>query len=122
MFVPAWQVLPFTFVKRPIVCALWYAVLAHLIFEPFSTTAIIVSSAVLAISFFNIRFFLAILSPIPMIISIVIVHSKYPDLFYIFLIAGIIWSILCIIAAVVTYRTAKNIYYIDPVTNIMYKN
>ena len=121
MFVPAFQVFCFNFIKRPIISALWYAVFVHFIFEPFSTTAILISSALLAISFFSIRFFMAIGSPIPLIITAILCNMKFPDAFPYILILSAIWMILYLIAMVVTVKNAKGIYYIDNTTGIMYK-
>ena len=121
MFVPAWQVLCFTSVKRPIICALWYAFCIHLLTEPLCSSAIVISSIFLAISFFSVRFYMAIASPIPMLISLYLNSTKYPSIFLYVLIASAIWTFIYIVSWVVTYRNSKNIYYIDPVTNIMYK-
>lgn len=121
MFVPASQVFCFNLIKRPVVSALWYAVLVHFIFEPFSTAAIIISSLLLAVSCFSIRYYLAIFSPVPMIISIILCASHYPGALPYICFFAAVWLILYIIAMVVTIRTAKNEYYIDPSTGIMYK-
>ena len=121
MFVPAYQVFAFNFVKRHVISALWYAALVHLLFEPFSTAAILISSAFIAISLWEIRFYMAIASPVPMIASVILSYLHYQSVFPYIAIAGCIWLILCIIALIVTLRLNKNIYYIDPVTNIMYK-
>lgn len=121
MFVPVYQVFAFNFVKRPIISALWYAVLVHFILEPFSTAAILISSAILAISFFAVRFYMAIGSPIPMVITIILCNSKIPHLFTYILIAAAVWMIFYIIAMFVTFKNGKGEYYIDEFTNAMYK-
>lgn len=121
MFVPAFLVLSFNFIKKPVISALWYAILAHFLLQPFSNAAIIVSSAFLAISFSSIRYYMAIVSPAPMILSLVLCLLNYAEYFIYFFITAVIWSILCIIALIVTLRMSKGIYYIDPVTGIMYK-
>ena len=98
--VPVFRVFCFNVIKKPIICALWYAVLIHIIFEPLSTTSILISSAILALSIWAIRFFFAVLSPIPMIASVVIsiVNHFETSVLIVLLFFAIIWTILYVIA------------------------
>ena len=119
MFVSAWKVLPFNFIKKPIISALWYAVLIHLIFEPFSATSILISSAIIAISFLGIRFYMALLSPLPLIVSVVLCVNNYSSALPVIAICAGIWMIIYLIAVFTLYHLTANHYYIEEGTNIM---
>ena len=104
---------PYWIVRSPVISALWYAVLAHLLLQPFSTVAIIVSSAFIAISVLRMNgLYMGLLSPVPMIISLVLLYLNYPqNTFLIFAIVGVLWTICWIIFVVVMIRLGHDRYY-----------
>lgn len=105
---------PYWIVRAPVVSALWYAVLVHLLLEPFSTLAIIISSAIIAISVLRMNsVYFGLLSPVPMIISLVLLYLNYPqNTFTIFAIVGALWSVLWIIFMIVFVRLVQKRYHL----------
>ena len=105
---------PYWIVRAPVISALWYAVLTHLLLQPFSTAAILVSSAIIAISVLRMNsFYLGLLSPVPMIISVIMLFVNYPqNTALIFLILGILWAVCWIVFLVVMIRLGHNRYHI----------
>lgn len=104
---------PYWFVRSPVISALWYAVLSHLFLEPFSTVSIIVSSLIFAFSVLYMNsFYLGLLSPIPMIASLVLFYLNYPqNIFTVSVIVGLLWLICWIIFMVVMYRLGRDRYH-----------
>ena len=105
---------PYWIVRAPVISALWYAVLTHLLFQPFSAAAILVSSAIIAVSVLRMNsLYFGSLSPVPMIISIILFFVNYPQsTALIFLILGALWTVLWIIFMVVMIRLGKKRYFI----------
>ena len=117
MYVSNFHVFSFNAIKRPVISALWYALLVHLLFQPFSTISIILSSLLLGISFYKIRFFIGLLSPIPMAISLFLLWRDYNNYFPYFVIISLLWMIVYYTAIIVWRRLTKGVYEISPITN-----
>ena len=121
MFVPSWQVYPFNFIKKPFVSGLWYTILVYLIFNPITFLSTALAILFLLFSFTPYRFHLAMFSPIPCIISIVLSWIKLVSPYPFFVtIAGIVWLVMYFIAIfIVNARLNLGQYVISPVTNRM---
>lgn len=118
-YVPASQVLPFNFIKKPIISAIWYSALSVLLIEN-QTVSFIVGFVFLALSFTQARFYLAIGSILPMIAVVVLCFTQKTQSFAIAAAAvAIIWFVCWIIALTVTLKLAKGDYEIMPVSNKM---
>ena len=102
---------PYWIVRTPVISALWYAVLVHLLLQPFSTLAIIISSAIIAISVLRMNsFYFGLFSIVPMIVSLVLSYINYQSAFAIFAIFGLLWTILWIIFLIVKVRLSQRRY------------
>ena len=117
-YVPAAQVLPFNFIKKPIISALWYSALSVLLIQN-DTISYLIGTAFFILSFTQFRFYLAIGSIIPMIAVVVLCFINAFSYAPYVAIAGIVWLICWITALIVTVRLAKGIYEILPVSNKM---
>lgn len=119
MPVPTFQVFCFNFIKKPIISALWYAVLVYTLMLDSTTIPLIIGFVILMLSFTQLRLYFAILSPVPCIVEIILAYNLARDYFIIFLVVGIIWMILYSVGMFVWHRIAKGIYVLDPVTNVL---
>ena len=118
-YVPAFQVLPFNFIKKPVVSALWYSALSVLLIEN-QTASYIVGFLFLVLSFTQLRFYLAIGSILPMIASVILCFIHRTQSFAIGItIVAAIWLVCWSIALFVTIKLAKGDYEIKPVSNKM---
>ena len=106
---------PYWFIRLPVVSAVWYVILTHLLLQPFSTIAIIVSSAIIAFSVIKMNgFYLGMLSPIPMTISLIYLHFNYDQITtFRFAVGGFLWIVCWIIFMIVMVRLGHDRYYFD---------
>ena len=118
-YVPAYQVLPFSFIKKPIISALWYSALSVLLIEN-QTVSYIVGFLFFVLSFTQLRFYFAIGSVLPMIATVILSFVHRSQSFAIGVtVAAAIWLVCWIIALVVTVKLAKGDYEIMPASNKM---
>ena len=123
MFVPAWKVLCFNFVKKPIISALWYAFLAYTVFIKSDFLGYVVGVAFLLLSFTGLRFHLGLLSPIPCIAELIVCRNVLePTFCNVLTVAGVVWLVIYAVCIHVLLRLSKGVYEIDPLTNEMKYN
>lgn len=119
-YVPAWQVFPFNFIKKPFLSSLWYVLLVYTIWNPSDLLPTILGIALLILSFTNFRFHLGLFSAVPCIAEIIVSRNVFYDSKpTIILFVGIIWLILYAIAMFVLQRLTVGKYEILPVSNKM---
>lgn len=123
LHVSNWKVFCYKFIKKPFFSSLWYSALVYTIWNPSETLPTVLGILFLILSFTPIRFYLAILSPIPMIATVVLAFGVFNNtLLLIILIAAALWTIIYIVAMIVWRKIFTGEYVLSPVSNVLIKN
>jgi len=123
LHVPNWQVFCFKTIKKPFVSSLWFSLLVYTIWNPSEVLPTLLGLAFLSLSFTSVRLYFAILSPIPMIATVILSFSVHNNTVRtIIVIFAIIWSVLYIIGMYVWRNIATKRYVLSPVSNILIYN
>lgn len=71
------------------------------------------------VSFLNIRFYMGLLSPLPLIATVILSIMNYPSIVPIIAICAVIWMIIYIIALHTWHELTIGHYVISPISNTM---
>ena len=121
--VPNWQVFSFKFIKMPFFSSFWFSALVYTIWNPSETLPTVLGIIFLVLSFTKARFFMAILSPLPLIATVILSFSVYIPSYRIgIIVLAVIWMIFYSIAMMVWKRIANEKYVLSPATRVLIYN